>query len=176
MRKALLGGVLAAALLGAAPAQAGCWATVSLAPPPQGLAAGDTWTARMTVLQHGRTPLAEATPRVTLVDAESGARRTFAARPAGPNPGRYDAEVVFPSGGTWRYEVFDGFTRQNGEPVPCARTHTFADVEITGPTAGGGSGRSFPVWPVAGGIAGLLAVALAVALLVRRGDREPAAA
>ena len=47
MRKALLGGALLAAFTFASPAGAGCWATVGLAPPPNGLAAGKTWTAEL---------------------------------------------------------------------------------------------------------------------------------
>jgi hypothetical protein len=35
--------------------------------------------------------------------------RTFRARPTG-RVGRYVAEVTFPSAGTWRARIFDGFT------------------------------------------------------------------
>ena len=176
MRKALFGGILAAALIGSSPAQAGCWATVSLSPPPVGTTAGQTWNAELTVLQHGQTPLAGASPRVTVVNVESGARRSFAANPASGRSGRYDAEVVFPTGGSWRYEVFDGFTHQGDEAVPCARTHTFATVEIAGPSAGASS-RWLPVWPLLAVPAALLTLAAAVALAVRRkAARHPAAA
>jgi hypothetical protein len=60
MRKALIGTVVLAALAFAAPASAGCWATAGLAPPSEGTAAGQVWTARITVLQHGRNPLPDA--------------------------------------------------------------------------------------------------------------------
>jgi hypothetical protein len=49
---------------------------------------------------------------------------TFKARPTG-RLGVYRARIVFPSAGTWRYEVFDGFTAFGG-----ARTHKFAPVKI----------------------------------------------
>jgi hypothetical protein len=176
MRKALLGGVVAAALTISTPANAGCWATVGLSPMPDGLAAGETWTAKLTVLQHGRTPLGEASPRVTIVNASTGERRSFAAQPTDPAAGRYEAQVVFPAGGTWRYRVHDGFTTLGGEPVPCARTHTFAPVEIAGPPAAGGGG-GVPPWAFAAGGIALLAAAGAVGLLLRRnGSRAPAAA
>jgi hypothetical protein len=160
--------VVAGALAGAGAASAGCWATVGLAPPPAALEPGETWAARITVLQHGRNPLPEASdarPRLT-IRGEAGEKRTFTPSPTG-EPGVYLAEAVFPSSGTWRYEVFDDFTSWNGEPAPCARTHTFGPVSIGGAAAGGGggsgaSGGGVPLWPVLGGsLAALAAVAAA---------------
>jgi hypothetical protein len=176
MRKALIAVVLAVGgLVAAVPASAGCWATVGLAKPPAGTTAGETWTAELTIMQHGRTPLADAKPTVTIVNGKSGERRTFAAKETG-EIGRYQAEVVFPSAGLWRYEVNDGFTTMDGQPVPCDRTHTFAGVNIDPPSAaaGGGSGGGTPpLLPVAGGLGGLLAAALLFVYLRRR---APAAA
>ncbi len=142
MRKALIvGGALVAALAVPASAAAGCWATVGLAPPPKGIGPGEVWKAELTVLQHGRTPLSHAKPTVTVVNATTGERRTVAAKLANADRGRYTANVVFPSAGAWRYQVFDGFTTYAGEQVPCARTHTFASVNVGAPAAGrGGSG------------------------------------
>lgn len=198
MRKALLGAIAVAALAFAAPASAGCWATAGLAPPPAGTAAGDVWTAKLTILQHGRNPLpdaADAKPTVTIVNQASGERQTFTARSTDAAAGRYEAQVVFPSAGTWRYEVFDGFTSWNGQPAPCAKTHTFAAAQIGGPGAGSRSGggppksvagpskavavdtRAFPVWPVAGGVGALLAAAIVLLYFVRKhSSRSPAAA
>ena len=51
MRSLLI--VAAAALVVAAPAAAGGWATAGLGPPDDGLGAGDTWNAEVTVMQHG---------------------------------------------------------------------------------------------------------------------------
>src|SRR6266542_3887463 len=53
---------------------------------------------------------AEARPQVTIVNADTGARKTFTAVPTDVSRGVYEASVVFPSAGSWRYEVFDGFT------------------------------------------------------------------
>jgi hypothetical protein len=178
MRNALFGVVAVAALAFAGPASAGCWATADLAPPPQGTAAGEVWTAEVIILQHGRNPLpdaGEARPKVTIVNVGDGERHTFTARPTNVAAGLYEARVVFPSSGAWRYEVFDGFTSWNGEPAPCAQTHAFAAAQIGGPGAAESSG--FPLWPVAGGLGGLLAAGLGLGFLLRRhGARSPAAA
>jgi hypothetical protein len=85
-------------------------------------------------LQHGRTPLdglkptltiRKSPPRISSSDATGrSTSRTFVARPAG-RPGLYRARVVFPSAGTWSYEVFDGFVQYGG-----AQTHHYAPVKI----------------------------------------------
>jgi hypothetical protein len=195
MRRLLIVAIAAGALVQAGTASAGCWATVGLAPPPDGIAPGDTWTARLTVLQHGRTPLPDAkTARPTLtIRSESGAARTFVARPT-KDLTVFQAAVVFPAAGSWTYEAFDGFTTWQGEPAPCAQTHTFSAVTIGGAPAGGGeppasdpapapvptpvastatSGEGFPVWPVvASALAALAAFALGAGV-VRRRRRGP---
>ena len=113
-------------------------------------------------------------------NADTGARKTFTAKPTDASAGRYEVQVVFPSAGTWSYEVFDGFTSWDGRAAPCARTHTFASVEIGGPSAASGSGPgsgSSPVWPVVGGFGALLVAAIVLVGLVRRhGSRAPAPA
>lgn len=171
MRKALFTGVLLAALVHAAPAAAGCWATVQLAPPPAETATGKAWTAEITVLQHGRNPLpdaGDARPTVTITNA-AGNSKTFAAKPIDPSKGLYAAEVVFPSGGTWSYAVFDDFTSANGEPVPCSRTHDYGPVTIgkgaPGVSTSGTGG--LPIWPLAG--AALLIAGAAVFFGHKRG-------
>lgn len=166
------------ALVQAGLASAGCWATAGLAPPPKSTEPGDTWAARVMVLQHGRNPLpdaADARPTVTIRNAATGERATFTAHPAG-EPGVYEAAVVFPSAGSWRYEVFDDFTTWNGEPAPCAQSHTFAAVEIgsTGSRAGGnpGGGSGVPLWPILGGSLALAALLAAAAAWTRRRARR----
>ena len=197
MRRLLIAAIAVGALVQAAAASAGCWATVGLAPPPAGVGPGQTWTARMTVLQHGQTPLpnaATARPTLTIVNDATGERRTFTARPT-KDPTVFQAGVVFPSAGSWRYEVFDDFTTWEaaGEPAPCAQTHSFAAVAIGGRPTGGEpaapapvpapaepvpaattspDGR-FPVWPVAAG--SLLAALAATAVLAGLARRRRAA-
>jgi hypothetical protein len=134
VRRPLLLLVAGCALVLAGTAVAGGWATVQLSSLPKGLSAGQPWVVDITVLQHGKTPLDGVKPTVTIyrvaaraTSAGSGAvkeRLTFAARPTA-RTGVYRARVVFPSAGTWRFEVYDGFAQYGG-----AQTHTFAPVKI----------------------------------------------
>ncbi len=195
MKRILIAAIAAGALFQAGVASAGCMATVGLAAPPQGIAPGTTWSAEITVLQHGVRPLPNAKtaqPTLTIVNTETGRQQTFVAQRTN-DPAVYVANVVFPAAGTWRYEVFDDFTSEGGEPAPCAQTHTFAAVDIGAPTGGGSqtppsSGEpapaqpvptatsaddgSFPVWPVVGAVlAGLAAIVASLLLLRRRRGR-----
>jgi hypothetical protein len=123
------------ALACASTAFAGGWATVKLNSSPKGLTADEPWVVDITVLQHGLAsqPLCCLKPTVTIrrvapVRSTSAVQKkslTFNARPTS-RTGVYRAKVVFPSAGTWRYEVFDAFTAYGG-----ARTHTFKAVKIS---------------------------------------------
>lgn len=195
MRRILIAAIAAGALYQAGVASAGCMATVGLAAPPQDIAPGTTWSAEITVLQHGVRPLPNAKtaqPTLTIVNTENGRQQTFVARPTN-DPAVYVADVVFPAAGSWRYEVFDDFTSWGGEPAPCAQTHTFAAVDVGGPAGGvsqtppssgepapaqpvpaaaSGDDGGFPVWPVVGAVlAGLAAIAASLLLLHRRRGR-----
>ena len=135
MRRALVVGA-AVALVCASTALAGGWATVKLSSKPTNVAAGEPWIVDITVLQHGLAtqPLAGLNPTLT-IRRVTGTRalnsalkvpqaRTFKAK-ATSRIGVYRARVVFPAAGTWRYEVWDGFTQYGG-----ARTHRFKPVTI----------------------------------------------
>ena len=120
MRKVLLL-VTVLAALGLAPvANAGCWATVKLSSMPTGKS---VWNVRVTPLQHGRTSLYDAKPRVETRNG-SGKWIVFRARQMATKPGTYFAKVSFPSAGSWRIRVWDGF-----EPY-CARYHTYTPVVV----------------------------------------------
>ena len=155
MRALLL--AVSAALLLAAPAAAGGFATVGLGPPDSGLGAGDTWNAEMTILQHGVTPLVGVSPVVTI--SKGGEAHEFPAAPTG-KAGVYLAKVKFPSEGSWTYYVNDGFSQ----------THSFAAVQI-GPGSGDG-GLAIPgwTWALVAAAAGLI-----VLLLVARRPRPASA-
>ena len=71
-------------------ALAGGWATVGLSSTPDGLAPGTPWKVDIEVLQHGRTPLDNVHPTVTITSADGSTQRTFATRPAG-RPGVHRA-------------------------------------------------------------------------------------
>ncbi len=143
----------------AAAASAGGWATVGLSSTPEELSAGKTWAVDLKVLQHGRTPLADVKPTVTITGKETGKKLVFAAEPT-DRVGVYRAKVKFPAAGTWSYEVDDGF----------GRTHTFAPVEIARAADGGG----IPAWLLAGGLIVALAASLLVVLPRLRRGRIPA--
>ena len=151
MRRTILLALLGALAL-AGGAKAGGFATVQLSSLPE----AKTWAVDLTVLQHGRTPLDGLSPAVVI--RQAGQTRTFAAHTAG-RPGVYHARVVFPSGGTWTFEIEDGF----------GQVHHYAPVEID-PAPGTGS---FAVWPIVGGILGAAALG-ALVLAVRRARAVPA--
>ena len=94
---------------------AGGWATVGLSSTPDGLAAGTPWNVELEVLQHGRTPLENIHPTVSITAGDDETPRTFAAKPT-TRPGVYSATVTFPRAGTWRYVVDDGFTARHPYP------------------------------------------------------------
>jgi hypothetical protein len=165
MRKLLIATAAAAALAFPASTAAGGWATAGLGPPDDGLKAGDTWNAEVTILQHGQTPLSGVEPTVTIRN-DKGETHTFAARPTA-KAGVYEAQVRFPSSGTWSYEVYDGFEQYGG-----AQTHTFGPVAIAP-----GSGGGVALWPFV--LIGLAAVLLLgatawVARVRRRATAAPA--
>jgi hypothetical protein len=135
VRRPLMLLVAGCALVFAGTALAGNWATVKMSSLPKGLSAGQPWVVDITVLQHGRTPADGLKPTVTIykiaaraTSASSHAvkeRITFAAKPTA-RTGVYRARVVFPTAGSWRFQVYDAFQAEYGG----ARTHTFAPVKI----------------------------------------------
>jgi hypothetical protein len=155
MRRLLIGLTLAALALPAG-ATAGGWATAGVTPPNDGVGPGDTWNAQITILQHGMTPLSGVSPTVTI--RQGSTVKTFKATPAG-HPGKYVAKVVFPSGGKWTYEVYDGFTQYGG-----AQTHKFPAIAI----GSGADDAGFPVVTITAVIVLILALGLLGYVLARR--------
>ena len=165
MRTLVLTLAAAAALAVAGTASAGGWATAGVSPPPDDPTAGSTWDAKITILQHGHTPLVGVQPTISLVGG-GGERKTFAAK-ATDEPGVYLAKVKFPAAGSWSYEVYDGFTQYGG-----AQTHTFSTISV-GPGSGG-SGFDLPSLPVSAAILLGVVAAIAIALGMRRARPRPA--
>jgi hypothetical protein len=157
MRKLLIG-VAFAALAFPVGAAAGGWATAGVGPPDDGIGPGDTWNAKVTILQHGNpeTPLMGVIPTLTIKNGS--ATKTFTGTKTN-EAGVSTIKVVFPSAGKWSYAVYDGFTQYGG-----ATTHSFAPVTIG---AGGDSG-GFPTLAVTSVIAALLGIAFLLYLLSRR--------
>jgi YtkA-like len=186
MRLTLLAAI-AAVLAAPSAANAGGWATVGFDPPPDDLAPREPWQIEMTILQHGITPLEGVDPRVIVTPAEGGDRKTFPAR-ATDEPGVYRATVAFPSAGTWRYVVDDGFAAQHDyppvevgtggkksatEPVAVANTAA-ATPPSSGSAASDDDGPSYLLALVAAAVAAL-AAGFGAALLQRRGEGSSAA-
>jgi hypothetical protein len=143
-------------LVPAGVARAGGWATIELGEAPHGLTAGAPWHATLIVKQHGITPLDGLRPSIRIAN-DAGVARTFPARPAGP-PGTYAADVRFPSAGTWRARLFDGFT----DAVPHRTTLTVG----TGPLPAGG-------FPTAQAVMGAIVALLFLFGWVAAGDTVP---
>jgi hypothetical protein len=146
-------------------ASAGGWATAGVSPPPDDPTAGSTWEAKITILQHGQTPLVGVSPTISLI-GKGGKRETFPTKPT-DEPGVYLASVKFPAAGSWSYEVYDGFG-EYGQ----AQNHTFGAISVG--AASSGSGFDLPSLPITAGI--LLALGAAIALVVgmRRMRPRPA--
>ena len=124
MKRLVLLLVIAAGLAVPGVARAGCMATVGLSSLPKpGLEPGQPWVVTIRVLQHGRTPMADAKPAVRIRNA-AGKLFVFKARMTA-RVGSYRARVVFPAPGRYRLAVYDGFPH-----AASARVHTFKPVVI----------------------------------------------
>lgn len=160
MKKLLL--ALVVAVVAVPAASAGGWATVGLSSlPPSGLEPNQNWPVDITVLQHGKTPLAGVIPIVRVRDGGGNVVESFTAKPTG-KVGVYRANVTFPGKGTYSYEVYDGFGTYGG-----AKTHTFKPVAI------GAGGDGLPFGPIALALAVAAALAAATVLILRRRRPEP---
>lgn len=150
--------VLAALVFALTPASAGAggWATVGMAPLPDGVEPGATWSPEITILQHGRTPLDGLSPTVTISD-DGGASHSFTATPTGET-GVYEARVVFPDAGSYRVVVDSGFGDSR---------LTYGPVTIEGGAPGGADGWSPPTALLAL-VGAALALLTAATLGVRR--------
>jgi hypothetical protein len=176
LRIALLAAI-AAALAVPTAATAGGWATVGFDPPPDGLEPREPWQLEMTILQHGRTPLEGVHPTVIVSPAEGGDTKTFPAR-ATDEPGVYRATVAFPSAGTWKYVVDDGFAARHSYPAveigKGAKKQPTEQVAAINPAAAAppSAGDDGPNVLLALGVAAIAALAagLGAAWLQRRGS------
>ena len=165
MRTLLLTLAAVGALAVAGTASAGGWATAGVSPPPDDPTAGSTWEAKITVLQHGQTPLVGISPTISLI-GKGGKRETFSTKPT-DEPGVYLAKVKFPAAGSWSYEVYDGFGEYGG-----AQTHTFGAISVGAGSSG--SGFDLPSLPITAGILLALGAAIALVLGMRRVRPRPA--
>jgi len=95
------------------PVFAGGWAVITLDELPANVVAGNSLTIGFTVLQHGKTPMADLDPTIVAQLSES---ESFVAH-AKPDdkPGHYTATVTFPKEGQWAWSIY-AFTME--QPMP----------------------------------------------------------
>lgn len=101
---------LALLVLATLPAGApgGGYVTVGLGSLPDGVGTGETWSADVTILSHGRSPADYLRPVVVIEPLDGESARRFRARPT-DRPGVYRAAVAFPTTGRWSYAVDTGW-------------------------------------------------------------------
>jgi hypothetical protein len=174
-------GVVALVLAAPATALGGGYATLGLHSLPEGIDPGEPWTAEFTILAHGRTPVPDLKPSVTVSRANGTIVGTF---PGGPvnQDGLYRARVVFPDPGRYEYVIDDGYSQRHtfppvtvddggGDPAP-APTPASAEPPASQPAAAGlpaDDGSSVPLALVLAAGAGLLTAWLVLMQLSRRG-------
>jgi cytochrome c2 len=101
------------ALVTSIPVFAGGWAVITLDTLPSGVAAGVPVTIGFTVLQHGKTPLADLYPTVTAQLSDS---KSFVVKAeAQGKPGHYTATLIFPEEGNWSWSI-QAFTMDQAMP------------------------------------------------------------
>jgi hypothetical protein len=152
MKRALLPAILLLAF--PAGAFGGGWAAVNV-DAPDGAAAGKVRPTKLTILQHGRTPLDGVSPVVRI--SKDATTREFPAAPTGA-PGEYLAKVVYPTAGRWAVEVDDGFT-QTHRIMP-------VDVAAAGPVGAADSSGAKRIALIAGGAVVVLILGVSALLLV----------
>jgi hypothetical protein len=154
----------AGALAGAATAKEG---GVELASLPVGLETGEPWSTTLHLLDGAPAVLAAADPGITIRHGETGQELSFAARPSA-DPRRYEVSLVFPDGGLWTVEAYDGVT---GRSYSVGGGRFFVDEPQALPAAAAGNASrdgGSPLWPALGGGLGLVLPAAGAVLLLRR--------
>ena len=93
---------------------AGGWAVITLDSLPTGVIAGEPFTVGFTVLQHGRTPMADIEPAIIATSSGNG-QVIVVAEPDG-KPGHYAATLTFPTEGDWEWTI-QAFTMEQKMPA-----------------------------------------------------------
>ena len=163
--------VVALAILVAAPASAGGWATILVDREASGSVghAGEPVAVVFTVLQHGVTPIDTEAATVVATDLATGGEVRVVATADGA-AGRYRATLILPTEGTWRWQVELGGLVANSQFQDVAIAPALVPPGIREERPGPGGVDLGPALFV--GIAGGLLAAGIFVLLARRG-REP---
>jgi len=120
------------AVLFAIPVFAGGWAVITLDRLPAGVVAGEPLTVGFTVMQHGRTPMANIHPTITAMLSKPD---TFIvnAKPEG-KMGHYVATLTFPKQGNWSWSI-QAFTMDQAMPELSVAAPNTASVTQPAATA-----------------------------------------
>ena len=86
-------------------ALAGGWAVITLDELPAGIQAGEDFTVRFAVRQHGRTLMEGLTPQVTARQSRSGQSIQRDALPVEGQPGIYQVSLELPTPGIWTWWI-----------------------------------------------------------------------
>jgi hypothetical protein len=102
LRILLVGAILAAVMLAAAPARAGGWAVTALDPLPQRLQVGRSYTVGYWVLQHGSHPYDGDLGNTGLKLVDDRGRVVTFQGVALPEPAHFAAAIAIPHAGRWK--------------------------------------------------------------------------
>ncbi|MCL4263729.1 MAG: hypothetical protein KJ069_10960 [Anaerolineae bacterium] len=111
----LLLGLVSVCCLWVGVAWAGGWAVLTLESWPEHVVAGEPFTVRYALRQHGNHLISGVEGKVTVVHAETGERLQFAVTDTG-NTGYYEAALHLPVAGEWRWHI-DSFGRFEMPPL-----------------------------------------------------------
>lgn len=139
----------------AVPAFAGGWAVITLDELPTSVVAGEPFTIGFVVLQHGRTPMNDLDPIISVHLDKTNAFVAHAEQEG--KPGHYTATLTIPKAGEWEWSI-QAFTMDQRMPnltvaAPVAATVS-EPVAITEPV------QSAAVSPVVIGRAAALGIGL----------------
>jgi hypothetical protein len=135
---------------------AGGWAVITLDKLPTDVSAGQPVTIGFTVLQHGRTPMPDLVPTVTL---RSGTERIIVPAEEDGKAGHYTATLTFPTEGAWDWSI-QAFTMD--QPMPALSVSASAASSSATSTS---TAPDLPALPLIAGVSmgiGLIGVAISV--------------
>lgn len=136
---------------------AGGWAVITVDELPMDVVAGKPLTIGFTVLQHGKTPMTDLSPTVTL---HSESEKLVVLAEEKGKPGHYEATLNFPSEGTWNWSI-QAFTMDQVMPAL-----SVSAPDGTSSTKAESSTTAMPQLPLVAGLSmGVGMIGLAVALL-----------
>ena len=117
-------------LIFALPAFAGGWAVITLDELPNNVVAGEPINIGFTVLQHGRTPMSDLHPIITLTSNNSDTLLVNAK--AEGDSGHYAATLTFPKEGNWNWSI-NAFTMD--QPMPALTVSAPVAAVVSQPEA-----------------------------------------